>query len=209
MSGMASRQTMVWSFWTLLCVGVALFSYRYIVGIGPFPEEITSNGFATPWLVLHAATASTAQLLGPFQFIGSLRSRRPAIHRLIGRIYVSACLLGGLTALPLVFGPTSGPISSLGFGGLALLWLWTTLTAWRHATQRNFVAHRQWMVRSFALTCSAVTLRLYLGVLMLLPVEFEIGYRAISFLCWVPNILVAEWLIRRPSHRLALAQPAR
>lgn len=54
------------------------------------------------------------------------------------------------------------------------------------------------MIRSFALTCAAVTLRLYLLILFGLPIPFVQGYRAISFLCWVPNLIVAEYYLRRP-----------
>ena len=58
--------------------------------------------------------------------------------------------------------------------------------------------HRKWMIRSFALTFAAVTLRIYLAILPMLPVAFIGAYRAISFLCWVPNALVAElWLRQR------------
>jgi ABC-type spermidine/putrescine transport system permease subunit II len=63
--------------------------------------------------------------------------------------------------------------------------------------QRDFAAHRRWMIRSFALTFAAVTLRLYLPLGFLLPVSFDDAYRVISFLCWVPNLLAAEWLLRR------------
>ncbi len=57
------------------------------------------------------------------------------------------------------------------------------------------------MMRSFALTLSAVTLRLYLPFsTFVLGIEFVVAYRAIAWLCWLPNLLVAEWLMKaRPS----------
>ncbi len=48
------------------------------------------------------------------------------------------------------------------------------------------------MIRSFALTLAAVTLRLYRPLSSLLPVAYDDAYRAISFLCWVPNLIAAE-----------------
>jgi hypothetical protein len=60
--------------------------------------------------------------------------------------------------------------------------------------------HREWVIRSFALAFAAVTLRLYLPIAQLLPVEFDDAYRAISFLCWVPSLVVAEAYLRR-AHR--------
>ncbi|MBE0577825.1 DUF2306 domain-containing protein [Devosia sp.] len=186
-----------WSLWAVLSVGVALFSYRYVVGIGPFPEEITGNLFAFPWLSIHAAAASTALLVAPLQFIARLRKRFPRIHRITGRLYVVACVIGGLTGLPLAWGATAGPIATAGFGILAILWLWTTMVAWRLAVDGRFAEHRRWMIRSIALTAAGVMLRVYLGIMLTLPVEFYEGYRVIAFLCWVPNILLAELYLRR------------
>jgi hypothetical protein len=48
------------------------------------------------------------------------------------------------------------------------------------------------MIRSFALTFAAVNLRLYLPAAGALQLPFEDSYRAISFLCWVPNLLAVE-----------------
>ena len=186
-----------WSLWAVLSVGVALFSYRYVVGIGPFPEEITGNLFAIPWLSIHAAAASTALLVAPLQFIARLRIRFPRIHRITGRLYVVACVIGGLTGLPLAWGATAGPIATAGFGILAILWLWTTAVAWRLAVDGRFAEHRRWMIRSIALTAAGIMLRVYLGIMLTLPVEFYEGYRVIAFLCWVPNILLAELYLRR------------
>lgn len=185
-----------WALWALLSVGVALFSYRYVAAIGPLPEKITSNGAGFIILALHAGFASTALLIGPFQFVTALRQRFPRLHRLMGRVYVVMCVLGGLTGLPLALGATAGPIASAGFGLLALGWLWTTTRAWQLAVARKVNQHREWMIRSFALTSAGVMLRIYLGLLLLLPLDFTDGYRAIAFLCWVPNIVLAELYIR-------------
>jgi uncharacterized membrane protein len=197
-----------WMVWALLSVGVGLFSYRYVIGVGPFPDEITSNLLAFPWLPVHAAAASTALLVAPWQFIGRLRNRYPRIHRVIGRVYVGACYVGGITGLPLAWGATAGPIATAGFGILAVLWLWTTTIAWRHAVARRITEHRRWMIRSVALTAAGIMLRVYLGILLTLPIEFADGYRVIAFLCWVPNIALAELYLHRPRQRPTAAAPA-
>ena len=51
-------------------------------------------------------------------------------------------------------------------------------------------------MRNFALTFAAVTLRVYLPTSMALGVPFESAYPLIAWLCWVPNLLVAEPLAR-------------
>lgn len=180
-----------------LSVAIALVSYRYLVPGVLVPEGVAANGFVMPWLPMHAMAAATALLAAPLQFRAQLRARRPEVHRWLGRLYVTGCLIGAVTGLVLAFGAATGRISTLGFGALALVWGVATARAWRLARRRDFVAHREWMIRSFALTFAAVTLRLYLPIAQLLPVEFDDAYRAISFLCWVPNLVVAEAYLRR------------
>jgi len=183
----------------LLSTGVALVSYRYLVPGVTASDFIAANGFVTPWLPMHATVAATALLLAPLQFWANLRARRPTVHRWVGRLYVSGCLVGAATGLVLAFGASTGAVSTAGFGALALAWGVATTQGWRLARRRDFVAHRKWMIRSFALTFAAVTLRVYLPLAQLLPVDFADAYRAISFLCWVPNLLVAEAYLRARS----------
>lgn len=181
----------------LLCSAIALVSFRYLLGIGPVPPLIFDNLFKAPWLVVHVAGAATALLVSPLQLMPAIRRGRPALHRWLGRVYVVGCTVGGIAGVPLALGSAAGPIASAGFGSLALAWLVTTLIGWRAGADKRLGEHRSWMVRSFSLTYAAVTLRLYLTILPALPIAFVSGYRAIAFLCWVPNLLVAELLLRR------------
>ena len=91
----------------------------------------------------------------------------------------------------------TGPIATAGFGLLDILWFYFTLTGYRAALARRFADHRLWMIRSYALTFGAVTLRLYLAVAIATQMDFAVAYRAISFLSWVPNLLLVEWWLRR------------
>jgi len=186
---------------------VALASLRFLLGMAP-PDVIATNRFFPGWFPLHAAGATLALALGPFQFVRRLRNGHPALHRWTGRAYVAACLLGGIAGLVLALGASTGPVSQAGFGLLALLWLVTTTMGWRMARQGRYTtAHRDWMIRSFALTFAAVTLRLYLPLSQVLGLPFEESYRAISWLCWVPNLLLAELLLSRSRPRRARAAP--
>src|SRR5690242_4971862 len=78
-----------------LCVAIAVFAYRYLLGIGAPPEIIAGNRFIAPWLIVHATSAATALLLGPFQFWAGLRARMLTLHCWNGRVYVTACVIGG------------------------------------------------------------------------------------------------------------------
>jgi len=182
----------------VLSVLVGLASYRYLIPNAPgLAPPIVANRF-TPLglLTLHAGFAATALVLGPFQFLPGLRGARPHLHRRMGATYVICCLAAGLAGLVLAFGAQTGPISTAGFGLLAVAWIYTTGQAWRAAKARRFADHERWMIRSFALTLAAVTLRLYLPFAFFSPWGYDATYRAISFLCWVPNLLAAEAYIQ-------------
>ncbi|KZD02866.1 DUF2306 domain-containing protein [Oceanibaculum pacificum] len=195
----AGGARLLWGVAALASVAIALASFRYLVGFGPMPEPIMANAYANPWLPVHVAAAATALLVGAFQFLGGVRRRWPALHRWTGRVYVFACLVGAVSGFVLALGTTTGPVATAGFGTLSVAWLITTLLGWRRATQRRFAAHRAWMIRSWWLTFAAVTLRIYLGASFATGLPFELSYPAISFLCWVPNLIAAELYLRRQS----------
>ena len=186
-----------------LALPIALVSLRYLAP-EPIaaPPEVLANRFADPFLALHAGFGALALMLGPFQFLPRLRTRHTRIHRFVGSLYVTACLAGGLAGLALAAGVSAGPVAAAGFGALGIAWVYTTARGLASALTGRFAAHRRWMIRSFALTLAAVTLRLHLPASAMLGIEFETAYLWISFTCWVPNLVFAELWI-------AFARPAR
>ncbi|MGD0135897.1 MAG: DUF2306 domain-containing protein, partial [Bryobacteraceae bacterium] len=105
--------------------------------------------------------------------------------------------LGSLAGLWMATVSLQGLPTHFGFGILAVLWFFTGLQAYRMARLGNIAAHRQWMIRNFALTLAAVTLRIYMPVMLaVLHWPFPRTYITVSWLSWVPNLLVAEWMIR-------------
>jgi uncharacterized membrane protein len=147
-------------------------------------------------ITTHAAAAALALLLGPFQFLDRLRAARPRLHRTLGYLYlVLGVTVGGLSGLLLARHSFGGLVSHLGFGLLAVLWLFTGAMAVIAAKSRRFADHRTWMIRNFALTFAAVTLRLYLPLGFLSGLRFEDFYPALAWLCWVPNLVIAEWCL--------------
>ncbi|RYZ04857.1 MAG: DUF2306 domain-containing protein [Myxococcales bacterium] len=165
------------------CALVALVSFRYLLGVGPVPPLIAMNELKQPWLVLHVMGAATALLVSPLQLLPRLREKAPSVHRWLGRVYVLACMVGGVAGALLAAGSAAGPVASVGFGMLSLLWLYVTTAGFLSALRGRLAEHRVWMIRSFSLTYAAVTLRIYLAILPALPIAFIQGYRAIAFLC--------------------------
>jgi uncharacterized membrane protein len=186
----------LWTLYALLSAAVAIFSYRYLPRIGPLGPEILANLFARPWLDVHVAGAATALLVGPVQFLPWVRRRFPGVHRTLGRIYVIGCLAGGAGGLVMAFGSLAGPIATVGFASLAVCWIVANVQGWRLAVARRFDDHRAWMLRSFAMTFAAVTLRIYIVVLPMLGVAPIDAYRASAFLAWIPNLILVELYLR-------------
>ena len=120
-----------------------------------------------------------------------------------------AVVISGASGLWLAVTTEAGPVAALGFGLLAVLWLGTTIAGIRLAMGGDRIAHRRWMIRSVALTLAAVTLRIQIPASMMLDISFDTAYPAIAWLCWVPNLIVAELVLRWPRRPVArLRSPA-
>jgi uncharacterized membrane protein len=157
-------------------------------------------------LRLHIAGGMGALLVGPWQFSQKLRARALNLHRWLGRFYLLEVALGSTAGFAMAVVSSEGLPTHLGFGILAVLWFFTGLQAYRMVRKGEIDSHREWMIRNFALTFAAVTLRIELPLLLgPLHWPFRPSYILVSWLCWVPNLLVGEWTVRRS--RL-LGQPA-
>lgn len=110
-------------------------------------------------------------------------------------MYVFAAVVGGVAGFTLALHSFGGLVTHFGFGLMAICWVVATLNAYRHIRRGDLIAHRAWMLRSYALTLAAVTLRIYLPLSQIAEIEFEAAYQVISWLCWVPNLLVVEWFV--------------
>jgi uncharacterized membrane protein len=149
---------------------------------------------------LHVFAASVALLLGPLQFRAALRARRPGLHRWLGRAYLMLGVgVGGLSGLVLALQAFGGALSRAGFGTLAVLWMASGAMALQRILRGDVSGHRRWMTRNFALTFAAVMLRLLLPASIASGFSLDVTYPLVAWLCWVPNLVLAEWLLSRAS----------
>lgn len=152
---------------------------------------------------IHVFTSMLPLLAGFTQFAPWVLKKWPRLHRVMGRIYVfTVCFVTGPASLIMAFYANGGITSRVAFIILAVLWLATTAMGWRKALKREWQSHREWMIRSYALTLSAITLRAwkYAIVFAFEPRPMDL-YRLVAWLGFIPNILLAEWLIRRYRRR--------
>lgn len=184
-------------------------------GVGVAGNYAARGPFIQAALYAHIAGGAVALIVGPLQFWRGLRTRLPRVHRWLGRTYLSAVALGGVAGLVIAPVSQAGWVGFFGFGALAVLWLVTGWRAYRAIRCRDVASHQAWMIRNYALTYAAVTLRIWLPLMIMAPLltgapfdfdaAFANAYAAVPFLAWLPNLVVAEWLIRRrglPSYRL-------
>lgn len=145
---------------------------------------------------LHVLGSGVALLIGGFQFLPGFRARRIDVHRWLGRVYLIGVLLGVIGGLTLAVRADGGLAGKTGFFLLDVAWLVSGWQAYAAIRRGDVKAHRIWMIRNFALTFAAVTLRIHLGwATGLLGIPFEAFYPLVAWLCWVPNLIIAEWLI--------------
>jgi putative Mn2+ efflux pump MntP len=111
---------------------------------------------------------------------------------------VDVLLITGPAGLVMGFYANGGLWSRIAFVLLAVLWIYFTATALVKAKQKNFKAHRNYMIRSYALTLSAITLRAWkYGITNTMTLPPMDVYRVVAWVGWVGNLALAEWLIFR------------
>ena len=204
-------QTLPWAIATTLALAIGLYALRYVqADASLLPPGLRANFQAHPIaFTAHTTAGALALLAAPWQLLSGVRGRRPRVHRWTGRLYVLACLIGGVAGLRIAFGTAYGPVAVAGFAGLALAWLTTTTLGFMAAREGDYERHRAWMLRSVALTFAAVTIRLQLAGIVAFRLDFATGYVAASWLCWLPNLALAEWWIRRRGPTGTAPQAAR
>ena len=111
--------------------------------------------------------------------------------------WISILLVGAPGGFYAAINAMGGFPSQLGFTLLAICWFSFTLVALLAIKRGETQRHQKWMIRSYAITYAAVALRLYLPLFTgAFGMPFMEAYVAIAWLCWVPNLFVAEWIIR-------------
>lgn len=156
---------------------------------------------------IHTFSAVIALFAGFTQFSSSLLREHRALHRWLGRLYVVNILLINVPAgLIMALYANGGLWGKSAFLLLDGLWFFFTWRAYACARHKDFVRHRQHILRSYALTLSAITLRLWKSILSItLDIDPGTLYVIDAWLGFIPNLLVAEWLIRRPAPQPANA----
>jgi len=108
-------------------------------------------------LIPHTLAGTFALLIGPINFSSRIRQRHLQLHRILGRVYVISVFVGAFTGIALAAGRPGLPGTSM----QAAAWIVCTVAALITARNRQITQHRQWMARSYAVTFTFVSSRVF------------------------------------------------
>ncbi|MEU1880919.1 DUF2306 domain-containing protein [Streptosporangium sp. NPDC020072] len=205
-----------WALWGLMAVsaiGITAYAVPPYLSGNPADSSVPIDpNVALHYLSLavHAVPGGLALIIGPLQFMTWPRVRRPGLHRVMGRVYmISVLIASGAAAFAATFS-LSGFSIQVAFYLLVVAWLYTLAEAYRSIRRGDVQLHRIWMIRNYALTFAAVSLRVYLAVGLQLKqsfvsLPFDEIYDASGWASILVNVVVAEYFIIQRT----LASPAR
>jgi uncharacterized membrane protein len=191
--------TLAFFSWLMASITMAYVPYNTDVGFLRIKQQYISIDHWRIAFFIHVYASIWVLLAGFTQFSRRIQRNRPKLHRAMGYIYVTNVLLiTGPAGLLMGFYANGGISSRIAFVTLALLWIFFTAMALIKARQKDFKAHRRYMIRSYALTLSALTLRAWkFGITNSFELPPMDVYRTVAWLGFVPNIIVAELIIKR------------
>jgi uncharacterized membrane protein len=145
----------------------------------------------------HITLGGVALLIGWIQFSKKIQRTNIRFHRGVGKVYMIAVLFSGIASLYIGYYATGGWIPKLGFISLGLVWLYTTFRGYTSIRKKDILTHQKMMTYSYAACFAAVTLRIWLPLLTVAFGAFLPAYKIVAWLCWVPNLLIAYYIIQK------------
>lgn len=170
-----------------------------------FIEErsiLFQNSIYSASFYIHIFAGAVCISTALIQFSRYLLKKSKAIHRRSGKLYVFVVLiLGAPTGLYMSFFAKGSIWERSLFLFMAVFWFITTLKGLTAIHKKNIVGHKVWMIRSYAMTMTAVTFRIYHIIFFLLDWNHLENYELSLWISVVGNMLFAEWVIFRQSKR--------
>ena len=200
---MEVKQQLLWSLFALSCIGIGLYPLSFAFSavrqnglLATKSQELLMDNTYMIAFYTHISFGGLALLVGWSQFLKSWRNKYLTFHRYLGSFYVTAVFTSSIAGFIISFYSTGGAIGGFGFGTLAVLWFATNLIALANIKMGKVKEHEKWMIRNYGLTFSAVTLRIYLPLILMSGSDIAQALQIVSFLCWMPNIVVTETYIQ-------------
>lgn len=183
----------------LIVISLQYIPYDTDVAFLRIKQDVIDVPFYKLAFFTHVYTAVFVLPAGFTQFSAYFRKKFPWVHKYSGWVYaiVVICLAGPAGFYMGLFA-NGGITSQVSFCLLAVLWIYFTGAAIAKVIRGDIKSHREFLIRSFALTLSAITLRAwkYLLVFLFQPRPMDV-YEIVAWLGWIPNLVIAEIIIRK------------
>jgi hypothetical protein len=155
-SAQSRFKTALWASLGLTTLFVFITSEVFLVADYPMYHKYRLQVIADRhFLIPHTISGLVALLAGPLQFSSRIRRRYLKFHRVLGYMYIISVFVGAYTGIALAAGRPGLPGTSM----QAAAWMVCTTAAFITARNRQIIQHRQWMVRSYAVTFTFVSSR--------------------------------------------------
>ncbi|NMM49121.1 DUF2306 domain-containing protein [Flammeovirgaceae bacterium KN852] len=147
----------------------------------------------------HVYTSFIILITGIPQFSTTIRRSYQALHKFLGKAYIFLIIfIAGPSGLIMGVHANGGLSAKISFVLQAILWMAFTSLAFYFIRKKQWQEHEKFMIRSYALTLSAVSLRLIkwliVSTIQLPPMD---TYKIVAWAGWLINILIAEFIIWR------------
>ena len=193
----------LWLLVAILAILIGLYPSIYFLNDRKFgllsskSNELLANTLWNIGFYTHIILGGLALLTGWTQFNSNFRNKNIVFHRRIGIVYIISVAFSSLAGIYIGFFATGGLPSSLGFICLGIIWFSITLMAFVNIKKGNTDIHQKLMTYSYAACFAAVTLRIWLPLLILIFGDFITAYTIVAWLCWLPNLFVAKLITKR------------
>lgn len=153
--------------------------------------------------VVHAVAGGIVLISGALQLNRRILEKKRKLHRVLGRIYVGTIWISSIGGLWLTLFFDVSMAAKIALGLLSILWFGTTTIALWQIRRRRIAAHREWMLRSVALSFFFVTFSFWVPGLAGTSLPAAVSYPLAILLSWGLNLLVIELWIRRTRVQVA------
>jgi uncharacterized membrane protein len=182
--------------------GLALLALWFIVKralpyFGLSPDHYGPYFWPRRWgLVLHIAGGVLALTVGVVQLWLGLTNRVAALHRALGKVYVGVIIVGSIAGFYLALTISGNVPYAAGLFSLCVAWVVTTSMAVFAIRRRHLLQHREWMIRSYAVTFAFVTFRVGVDALIGRGLSFGDAQTIMSWACWAIPLVLLEPLLQ-------------
>ena len=179
------------------------FSFKTDVGFLKFKQEYLDIQIWRIAFYTHVFSSIFTLCAGFTQFSTHVLRQHKKLHRFMGKMYAYNVMLINFPAGMIMAFYANGHVpSKIAFIILDCLWFWFTYKAVVAIKAKDIKAHKRFMIRSYALTCSAITLRVWKIILSnSFNIDPQVLYMIDAWMGFVPNLFFAEWLISKMNLR--------